>query len=226
MQYGGHANPIDVPAASRPAATQVGNPEIHNFYVPGTTALLFGSAHASADSPTLTSPARYLLSPFQQRLTPSNHVHVVSPSTILYEPKPLWPVQTRAEAELLRHFIDELGPQLDVTDPLSHFTTVVPQRAAHCVLLYHAIISAASIHRSRVFNVPDALSAEHQAKCRRILIQFLNDPDYLLDDNFLATIVVLRKGEEMSGKFFDLAGYADASRGKYKADITGPSHRQ
>ncbi|EXJ73101.1 uncharacterized protein A1O5_04250 [Cladophialophora psammophila CBS 110553] len=162
--------------------------------------LSFGRDSASGASHFASSPT-YLVSPLQQHRTPSNQIQILSPSTstVLYESKPLWPLNDLAEAELLRHFIDNIGPQLDVTDHVSHFTTTVPQRAAHCPLLFYAIIAAASIHRSRVQGVPDQFYEEYQARCIRILIRFLDDPEYSPDENFLAAIVVLRKGEEMSG---------------------------
>ncbi|CAM1508746.1 Fc.00g055940.m01.CDS01 [Cosmosporella sp. VM-42] len=155
----------------------------------------------ATETPQLASPVNPL-PPFQQQQhpTPTHQPSIVSPagSAVLYEPNPLWPLRDRTEAELLRHFIDHIGPQLDVTDHLSHFTTSVPQEAVHCPLLYYAIIAVASIHRNRVFGFPDKFSQLYQAKCIHILIRFLDDPDYLLDENFLASIVVLRKGEEMS----------------------------
>ncbi|OAP58086.1 hypothetical protein AYL99_07176 [Fonsecaea erecta] len=161
--------------------------------------LSFGRTSASGTSQFASSPT-YLVSPVQHHCTPSSQIQVLSPSTsaVLYEAKPLWPLNNLAEAELLRHFIDNIGPQLDVTDHVCHFTTTVPQRAAHCPLLFYAIIAAASIHRSRVQGLPDQFYEEYQAKCIRILIRFLDDPDYSPDENFLAAIVVLRKGEEMS----------------------------
>lgn len=170
----------------------------------------------SSETTQLVAPAvdpSSLLSPHSHHRPPSHGLEdrdrqasmasqasTVSPgsSAMLYEPRPLWPVRDAAEAALLHHFIVHVGPQMDATDPLSHFTNAVTQRAAHCPLLYYAVVSVASIHRDRVLGVPDELSQPYQAECLRILIRFLDDPDYLPDEAFLAAIVVLRKGEEMS----------------------------
>ncbi|OQU96485.1 Fungal specific transcription factor domain-containing protein [Cladophialophora immunda] len=195
---GAPANPVNVHLGS---ADVVGEPSIVaavESYAAERT-LSFGRGSASGASHFASSPT-YLVSPVQQHRTPSSQIQILSPSTsaVLYESKPLWPLNNLAEAELLRHFIDNIGPQLDVTDHVSHFTTTVPQRAAHCPLLFYAIIAAASIHRSRVQGVPDQFYEEYQAKCIRILIRYLDDPEYSPDENFLAAIVVLRKGEEMS----------------------------
>lgn len=155
---------------------------------------------AEASQPVAT-PVQFV-SPFHQHSTPTTRLSVLSPasSAVLYQPQPLWPLSNRSEAALLRYFIDKIGPQLDVTDHLAHFTTIVPQRAVHCPLLLYSIIATASIHRSRMFGQADEFSEEYQAKCVRILIRFLDDLDSSLDENFLASVVVLRKCEEMSGR--------------------------
>ena len=51
-----------------------------------------------------------------------------------------------------------------------------------------------------MFGVPDDLSEEYQAHCVRVLIRSLENPEFLLDENFLAATVVLRRCEEMSGE--------------------------
>ncbi|KAH0830917.1 Zn(II)2Cys6 transcription factor [Fonsecaea pedrosoi] len=195
---GAFAHPANASLDSTDAARE---PSIVGAVGPYTAkrSLSFGRGSISGVSHFASSPT-YLVSPIQQYRTPSSQIQILSPSTsaVLYESKPLWPLNNLAEAELLRHFIDNIGPQLDVTDHVSHFTTTVPQRAVHCPLLLYAIIAAASIHRSRVQGVPDQFYEEYQAKCIRILIRFLDDPDYSPDENFLAAIVILRKGEEMS----------------------------
>lgn len=182
-------------------ATNASHLEISNSF-DRPTPQPFGGASTGGSSQLATSPA-FILSPFQQQRTPSGLLPIISPSStaLLYEPTPLWPLNSQTEAELLQHFINNIGPQLDVTDHLSHFTTVVPQRAIHCPLLFYAIVAAASVHRSRVSGVPDQCYQEYQAKCIRILLRFLDDLEYSPDENLLAAIVILRKGEEMSGKF-------------------------
>jgi hypothetical protein len=86
---------------------------------------------------------------------------------------------------------------------MSHFASVVPARAAHCRLLLYAILAHASQHRNRLLGESDSLSRSYQDRCLRILIRFLNNAQFVPDEDFLAALVILRSWEEMSGEMQD-----------------------
>lgn len=65
-----------------------------------------------------------------------------NPSTRHYEDL----VDTRAEAELIHHFIDELGPSLDPWDESRRFAADLVEDATSCPELMDAIIGAAAAH--------------------------------------------------------------------------------
>lgn len=75
----------------------------------------------------------------------------------IYLNRPCWPLQVSAygrddsrvgtksqqngeEAKLLRHFVENLARNFDLTDPLNHFRSVVPQRAATCPTLMVSLL--------------------------------------------------------------------------------------
>ncbi|TKA76956.1 hypothetical protein B0A49_01731 [Cryomyces minteri] len=78
----------------------------------------------------------------------------------VYLDAPVWPLQDRKEAHLMRYFIDHLAVSFDLCDPDRHFALVVPHRAAY-------------------------------------LIPMLDDTAAILDENLLASTVILRFLEEI-----------------------------
>lgn len=83
---------------------------------------------------------------------------------------------------------------------MNSFSTIVPQRAAHCPLLFYAILANSALHQSRVLGIEDERSAEYQSRCIKIMIDHMDDHEYVPDENFLAAVILLRSCEELSGK--------------------------
>jgi Fungal specific transcription factor domain len=82
---------------------------------------------------------------------------------------------------------------------------VVPQRAAHYPLLLYAIFALAALHRSRTLKDINQEASYHEASeyhdlCLQIMIPVLDDAHSAFDVNFLASVIVLRSYEEMSGE--------------------------
>lgn len=105
-----------------------------------------------------TSP----LSTFYSRTTPSwtdlteggspaASVHMSSDALLakVYSPSRAWSLNSKGEAGLVRHFVDRVSQDLDITDPLQHFAKVVPRRAQSYPVLLNAMLAAAARHLSR-----------------------------------------------------------------------------
>ncbi|KAI4726689.1 hypothetical protein E4T49_05589 [Aureobasidium sp. EXF-10728] len=116
------------------------------------------------------------------------------------------------EAGLLRHFVNHLAISFDLTDPACHFRKIVPQRALNDPILMNAILAASARHLSRVSGGDPYIADKYHQKCIQHLIPILSDEAAVLDENLLASTVILRFLEEidvpLSGKVhLDGAGH-------------------
>jgi len=116
------------------------------------------------------------------------------------------------EASLLRHFVNHLAISFDLTDPSGHFRNVVPQRAMNDPILMNAILAASARHLSRVSGGDPYIADKYHQRCIQHLIPMLSDEAAVLDENLLASTVILRFLEEidvpLSGKVhLDGAGH-------------------
>ncbi|KAI4852682.1 hypothetical protein E4T44_01332 [Aureobasidium sp. EXF-8845] len=116
------------------------------------------------------------------------------------------------EARLLRHFANHLAISFDLTDSSCHFRNVVPQRAMNDPILMNAILAASARHLSRISGGDPYIADKYHQKCIQHLIPMLNDEAAVLDENLLASTVILRFLEEidvpLSGKLHsDGAGH-------------------
>ena len=118
------------------------------------------------------------------------------PSSRIYLKAPVWPLRDKEEARLLRHFVERLSRNFDLTDPLQHFRRVVPQRAAICPPLLNAILALSARHLSRIGQYDHLISNKYIQECLRGLIPMLDDQSALLDENLLAATIILRHVEE------------------------------
>lgn len=102
-----------------------------------------------------------------------------------------------SEAKLLRHWVEKLASSFDLTDPLCYFRTVIPQRALNEPVLLNAIFAASARHLSRVDKSVDPyLSDRYHQQCIELLIPMLNDDSAALNENLLASTVILRYLDE------------------------------
>jgi len=116
------------------------------------------------------------------------------------------------EAGLLRHFVNHLAISFDLTDPSCHFRNIVPQRALTDPILLNAILAASARHISRVSGGDPYIADKYHQRCIQHLIPMLSDEAAVLDENLLASTVILRFLEEidvpLSGKVhLDGAGH-------------------
>lgn len=101
----------------------------------------------------------------------------------VYLDAPLWPLQDREEARLMRYFVEHLAQSFDLTDPVNHFQTVVPQRAAICPTLLNAVFAASARHLSRTGDYDPLISNRYHQECLKHLIPMLDDTASILDEN-------------------------------------------
>lgn len=112
---------------------------------------------------------------------------------------PLWPVSTKEEAILLRHFSIELSIWFDFLDKGRHFSTVVVHAAATSPALYFAILAVSSKHLSITQEFDRHKPDKYQLECLKVLIPALSNPNALLDENLFAATIILRLFDEMTG---------------------------
>ncbi|KAI5370836.1 putative zn(2)-C6 fungal-type DNA-binding domain, fungal transcription factor [Septoria linicola] len=115
----------------------------------------------------------------------------------IYLDVPCWPLKDREEAILLRHFVERLARNFDLTDPRKHFRTVVPQRAAVCPTLMNAIFALSARHLSRIGSYDPLVSNRYHQETLKYLIPTLDSTDAILDENLLASLIILRHLEEV-----------------------------
>ena len=115
----------------------------------------------------------------------------------IYLETPVWPLPEKEEARLLRHFVEKLAQNFDLTDPLAHFKMVVPQRAATCPTLLNAIFALSARHLSRIGDYDPLISNRYHQECLKHLIPMLDDTTAILDENLLASTIILRHLEEI-----------------------------
>ena len=128
----------------------------------------------------------------------------------------VWPNRftTTQCACLMRYFVDELAPGLDVFDPIRHCTTFVPQRARRCPPLLNAIFTLAA---HQLFSIPKYKTTDGVVRYQGIslhalkastainyhnaslayLIPLSADTSHVTDENLLMAAVVLRFHEEL-----------------------------
>lgn len=159
--------------------------------LPDTGGVLQGSYHGPAPGlgfqSTVSIP--HGLGPLLQPIS--------EPSPRLYLDQPLWPLNLREEARLLRHFIERIAPNMDLTDPFNHFATVVPQRAATCPPLLNAVLASSARHLSSISDYDPVVANRYHQQCLKYLIPMLDDTAAILDENLLASTVILRFLEEI-----------------------------
>lgn len=120
-----------------------------------------------------------------------------SPSSI-YLHTPQWPLQDSQQAFLFRHYVENIASFLDLCDQgRRHFATVVPQRAAVCMLLFNAILAASAKRLSRISDLDALVVDKYHQICIRLLIPSLSISDAVADENVLTAIVLLRFMEEL-----------------------------
>ncbi|KAK3623883.1 hypothetical protein LTR56_021339 [Elasticomyces elasticus] len=127
----------------------------------------------------------------------------------IYLETSVWPLQSSEEARLLRYYVEHLARNFDLTDPLQHFRSVVPQRAATCPTLLNAIFALSARHLSRVGKYDPLISNRYHQECLTHLIPMLDDTTAILDENLLASTIILRHLEEIE---VPLSGQSPASQ--------------
>lgn len=115
----------------------------------------------------------------------------------IYLDTPVWPLEKKGEAALLRYFVDNLASSFDLCDPDRHFQLVVPQRAAVCPPLMNAILAVSARHWSRVGEYDPYVAERYHSECLKYLIPMLDETAALMDENLLAATVILRFLEEI-----------------------------
>ncbi|GIZ47553.1 hypothetical protein CKM354_001064100 [Cercospora kikuchii] len=110
------------------------------------------------------------------------------------------PSLSRREAYLVQHFINKIGPWIDVCDAQMHFTHGLPRQAMSRPMVLYAILALASRHLGIMSGQSEepAEAAFYHGQCLKFVIEQLQGPEALYDDSLLASVVCLRIYEEIN----------------------------
>lgn len=109
---------------------------------------------------------------------------------------------TCEQATLLQYFCEKLARNLDLTDPHSHFRRVVPQRASASAPLLHAICAFSARHLSRTAGYDVDTSNLYYQRCIEYLVPSLTASTIILDQDLLASAIILHHLEELEMPVF------------------------
>ncbi|KAG9962394.1 hypothetical protein KCU61_g4772, partial [Aureobasidium melanogenum] len=129
--------------------------------------------------------------------TPSGIPIAYASPGVLYTERPIWPLKSAQEAQLMRFFVEKIAPAIDLCDRDRHFALVVPQRASQCPILLNAVFAASARHLSTISDFDPIVSNKYNQECLKHLIPKLSDADAITDENLLAATVILRHLEEL-----------------------------
>lgn len=119
----------------------------------------------------------------------------------IYRDQDAWPLESREEAMLFRHYIQKLSIWLDVCDLCQSFETVVPPRAGRCKVLLNAIFALSAKHLAHTTAYDPYASDRYHQECLNVLIPILTHEQHTLsDENLFAATIILRVWEEMEVK--------------------------
>ncbi|KAI8712523.1 hypothetical protein NCS52_01350700 [Fusarium sp. LHS14.1] len=109
-----------------------------------------------------------------------------------------FPLSTREEARYLMHYVQELAPWVDITDPAQSFALEVPKRARQFPLQAYSILAFSSRHLVLMTGKECGDTERYYSCALRILIPILDDSEASINENLLAAVVLLRLYEEMT----------------------------
>ncbi|KAM0326642.1 hypothetical protein ACHAQA_006511 [Verticillium albo-atrum] len=115
----------------------------------------------------------------------------------IYLDRPIWPIDSREEAVLFRHYIQKLSIWLDLCDPDAHFNTSIPARAGTCPILLNAIFALSARHLAHTLRYDALASNRYHEQCLTYLIPLLDHAVTVSDENLFAATIILRVLEEM-----------------------------
>jgi len=93
--------------------------------------------------------------------------------------------------------IDEV--QFDYCDPQMQFRSFVGSTVLNDAAVLYAVLAVCARHREITTGVGDQKSNEYERKCLEVLIPSLNDTTKVLQETTLASALLLRLLEEMTG---------------------------
>lgn len=121
----------------------------------------------------------------------------LQPLSGIYVERAVFPLSDKEEAALLAYFITRLARHFDLSDPARHYRTVVPKRAATCAVLLNAIYALSARHLSRIGDYDPLISYKYHQECLKRVIPVLDNSVAILDENLLASTIILRHMEEI-----------------------------
>ena len=114
-------------------------------------------------------------------------------------------IRDHQTARLMRHYVEVVGPWLDMTDGQNHhFSTIIPERAFESPVLLYAILAFSARQLSRLGQMDPVTADYYHHKCVKDMIPLLKDTEGVRDGKLLAATVILRMYEMLESSSEDL----------------------
>ncbi|CAI7623923.1 unnamed protein product [Penicillium pancosmium] len=133
------------------------------------------------------------------------------------------------EASLMKRFIQNIAPWVDICDPWSHFATIIPRRALQVPMVLKAVLTLAARHEAILTGQSDWEASTYHGECLELLIPALDQLEQDFEEDLLITVVILRICEELensedqrfhltgSNRLVNLSSRSGSSRGIVEA---------
>ena len=99
---------------------------------------------------------------------------------------------TRDEAQLLHHFVRELGRWLDCTNAARIFTLVVSEKVSDCPILINAVLCLSARHQGKL-----EVGEVAYERCITLLIERLGQKDEKYDEYLLSAVLLLHFADQL-----------------------------
>lgn len=103
-----------------------------------------------------------------------------------------------------------------------NFRSYVGSTIANNAAILYGVLAVSARHRALTMNIEDKNSDEYERRCLEVLIPALNDTTKVLQDTALASAIILRLLEEMTGNAkhaFSRALYTDSCQNRLKSSL-------
>ncbi|KAF3356288.1 hypothetical protein VdG1_06382 [Verticillium dahliae VDG1] len=181
------------------SAHQNGSSDAHEVWHRPSTTYPVASSHLALASQTAYQ-ASSDQTPVKSRPPSASHTPDAQAAQLrsnIYLDRPIWPIESREEAVLFRHYIRKLSIWLDLCDPDAHFNTSIPARAGTCPILLNAIFALSARHLAHTLRYDALASNRYHEQCLTYLIPLLDHAVTVSDENLFAATIILRVLEEM-----------------------------
>ncbi|KAI1488680.1 hypothetical protein F5X96DRAFT_63169 [Biscogniauxia mediterranea] len=111
-------------------------------------------------------------------------------------------VRSRAEADLVLHFVENVAPAFELDDPARNFTAEIVQRAVTDSILLEFILAVSSKHLNRPRDTDSYTETRYQRQVRQHVSLARYDNEQPIDENLFGAILLHRLSQNLDGSSF------------------------